>query len=58
MTNKGLTINENFWHDFPKIYKNSSLIDKYLQDRSNFIENIVITNFNDLGLGSDYLLLL
>ena len=54
MTNKGLTINENFWHDFPKIYKNSSLIDKYLQDRSNFIENIVITKFNDLGLGSDY----
>ena len=48
MTSKKLTINENFWLNFSKVYEKPSLVNKYLADYSDEIEKVVITNFNEL----------
>ena len=37
MTSKKLTINENFWLNFSKVYKKPSLINKYLADCSDAV---------------------
>ena len=54
MTSKKLTINENFWLNFSKVYEKPSLVNKYLADYSDEIEKIVITNFNEFNLSSEY----
>ena len=54
MTSKKLTINENFWLNFSKVYEKPSLVNKYLADYSDEIEKIVITNFNKFNLSSEY----
>ncbi len=54
MTSKKLTINENFWLNFSKVYKKPSLINKYLADCSDEIEAVIVKNFNELGLSSEY----
>ena len=54
MTSKKLTINENFWLNFSKVYKKPSLVNKYLADCSDEIEAVIVKNFNELGLSSEY----
>ena len=53
MTSKKLTINENFWLNFSKVYEKPSLVNKYLADYSDEIEKVVITNFNEFNLSSE-----
>jgi [protein-PII] uridylyltransferase len=54
MTEKKSIKSESFWSDFSRIYKNPSLIDKYLIDNSNSIEEIIIDSFKELNLDKNY----
>ena len=54
MTFKESAINESFWRNFSKIYKKPALVNKYLAGHSDEIEKVVITNFNEFNLSSEY----
>jgi len=45
MTSKKLTINENFWLNFSRVYKKPSLVNKYLADCSDEIEAVIVKKF-------------
>jgi hypothetical protein len=50
MTKKESTINNYFWSDFSKIYKNPELIDNYLIKNSDLIEKTITNSFVELEL--------
>ena len=54
MTDKKLTINENYWTNFSKVYKNPSLVNDYLKEHSDNVEQVIVLNFKELGLEEDY----
>ena len=54
MTDKKLTINDNYWTNFSKVYKNPSLVNDYLKEHSDNVEQVIVLNFKELGLEEDY----
>ena len=54
MTDKKLTINANYWTNFSKVYKNPSLVNDYLKEHSDNVEQVIVLNFKELGLEEDY----
>ena len=54
MIDKKLTINENYWTNFSKVYKNPSLVNDYLKEHSDNVEQVIVLNFKELGLEEDY----
>ena len=54
MTKKESTINNYFWSDFSKIYKNPELIDNYLIKNSDLIEKTITNSFVELELNRNY----
>tara|TARA_B100000767_G_scaffold66230_1_gene62625 strand:- start:1213 stop:3723 length:2511 start_codon:yes stop_codon:yes gene_type:complete len=54
MTDKKLTINESFWTNFSKVYESPYLVNDYLKKHSNNVEQVIVNNFNELGLEADY----
>ena len=54
MTDKKLTINDNYWTNFSKVYKNPSLVNDYLKEHSDNVEQVIVLNFKELGLQEDY----
>ncbi len=54
MTDRKLTINENYWTNFSKVYKNPSLVNDYLKEHSDNVEQVIVLNFKELGLEEDY----